>query len=48
MSLPSLSYESILRYHAKMRSMVALDIGTGGYTLIGEQARKGAKALEMN
>ena len=42
----SLSYESILRYHAKMRSMVALDIGTGGYTLLGEQARKRAKALE--
>jgi hypothetical protein len=46
MSLPSLSDESILRYHANMRSMVALDIGTDRYTLLGEQARKRAKALE--
>ncbi len=46
MSLSSLSDESILRYHANMRSMVALDIGTDRYTLLGEQARKRAKALE--
>jgi hypothetical protein len=29
-----------------MRSMVALDIGLDGRTLLGEQARKRAKALE--
>jgi hypothetical protein len=29
-----------------MRSMVALDIGVDRYTLLGEQARKRAKALE--
>jgi hypothetical protein len=29
-----------------MRSMVALDIGVGRYTLLGEQARRRAKALE--
>jgi hypothetical protein len=46
MSLAILSNESILRYHDNMRSMVALDIGVGRYTLLGEQARKRAKALE--
>ncbi|MGX9390485.1 hypothetical protein ACWX0K_07270 [Nitrobacteraceae bacterium UC4446_H13] len=46
MSLSSLSDESILRYHANMRSMVALDIGADGRSLLGEQARKRAKALE--
>jgi hypothetical protein len=46
MSLSSLSADSILRYHANMRSIVALDIGVGRYTLLGEQARKHAKALE--
>jgi hypothetical protein len=46
MSLHLLSDESILRYHANMRSMVALDIGVDRYTLLGEQARKCAKALE--
>jgi len=47
MSLSSLSDESILRYHANMRSMVALDIGVDR-SLLGEQARKRAKALRMN
>ncbi|MBN8979437.1 MAG: hypothetical protein J0I08_23510 [Rhizobiales bacterium] len=46
MSLRELSDESILRYHANVRSMVALDIGVDGRTLLGEQARKRAKALE--
>lgn len=46
MSLNLLSDESILRYHNNMRSMVALDIGVDGHTLLGEQARKRAKALE--
>jgi hypothetical protein len=46
MSLAFLSDESILRYHANMRSMVALDVGTDGRSLLGEQARKRAKALE--
>ncbi|MGB6080267.1 MAG: hypothetical protein WBF99_12485 [Xanthobacteraceae bacterium] len=46
MSLAALSDESILRYHSNMRSMVALDIGVDGRTLLGEQARKRARALE--
>jgi hypothetical protein len=46
MKLSSLPDESILRFHANMRSMVALDIGADGGTLLGEQARKRAKAFE--
>ncbi|MGB3487199.1 MAG: hypothetical protein WBA62_03780 [Xanthobacteraceae bacterium] len=46
MSLSSLSDESILRYHANMRSMVALDIGADGCTLLGEQAKKRGRDLE--
>jgi hypothetical protein len=46
MSLAALSDESILRYHANMRSMVALDIGVDRYTLLGEKARKRAKTPE--
>jgi hypothetical protein len=46
MSINLLSDESILRYHANMRSMVALDVGTDGRSLLGEQARKRAKAIE--
>lgn len=40
MSLDLLSFESILRYHVNVWSMVALDIGTDDFTLLGEQARK--------
>lgn len=46
MSLTFLSDESILRFHGNMRSMVALDVGVDRYTLLGEQARKRARALE--
>jgi len=46
MSLHLLSDETVLRFHANMRSMVALDIGVNRYTLLGEQARKRAKTLE--
>ena len=46
MSLAALSDESILQYHSNMRSMVALDIGVDVRTLLGEQARKRAEALE--
>lgn len=46
MSLSSLSDETILRYHANMRSMLALGIGVDRDTVLGEQARKRAKTLE--
>lgn len=46
MSLHLLSDEAVSRYHANMRSMVALGIGVDRHTVLGEQARKRAKALE--
>jgi hypothetical protein len=45
-SLTLLSDETLLRFHANMRSMLALDIGVDRYTLLGEQARKRAKSIE--
>jgi hypothetical protein len=36
MSLHLLSDETILRFHANMRSRVALDIGVDRYTLLGD------------
>jgi hypothetical protein len=42
MSLTLLSDESILRYHADMRSMVMQNAGVDGQSLLGEQARKRA------
>jgi len=45
-SLSFLSNEAILRYHANMRSMVALDIGVDGRTFFGELARKRAQYFE--
>lgn len=45
-SLSLLSDETLLRFHANMRSMLALDIGVDRYTSLGEQARKRAKSIE--
>jgi hypothetical protein len=45
-SLTLLSDETLLRFHANMRSMLALDIGVDRYILLGEQARKRAKSIE--
>lgn len=46
MSLDFLSVESIFRYHVNVRSMVALDTGADGFTLLGEQARKRCRVPE--
>ncbi|MGX9391919.1 hypothetical protein ACWX0K_23625 [Nitrobacteraceae bacterium UC4446_H13] len=46
MSLTLLSDESILRYHADMRSMVMQNAGVDGQSLLGERARKRAQDIE--
>jgi hypothetical protein len=45
-SLTLLSNETLLRFHANMRSMLELDIGIDRYTLLGEQAKKRARQIE--